>query len=500
MAHLTSERDRVTVAIIGSGLGGLACAVRLQQRGITDVVVLERSDGIGGTWWDTRFPGAEVDVTSELYSFSFMPWTFSRTHAGHVELREYVARVAERFGLRRSVRLRTAVREVRWLEEADEYELTLATGGTLRARHVVSAVGMLTEPRTPDLVGSGSFGGRVFHTSRWPADASFSGRRVAVVGTGSTSAQIVPELARESAQLLVFQRQPGWVLPKPDRDYEAPDLARLNRPGVRRWRRWTAFRSLEKVKSAAETGSKQNLAVERVARAYLESAVSDPIVRSALTPDYPFSGKRTVLSQYYLPTFNRDDVTLVPHAVQRLEPGAVVDASGERWSVDDIVLATGFKASEYLSTLTVVGPGGRDLHEHWAGEPRAFLGMMVTGFPNFFIMYGPNTNGGSVLFTLECQAQWIADSIRRAGPERVVLVRPGLESRLDTSIQRRNKQMAWSQADNYFRSASGRVVTQWPFTQTRYWFLSRLLRGRTAMTFRPAAVLDPSRTQAGVHE
>lgn len=467
------------VVVIGAGFGGLATAYNLKRRGVTRFVVLERSHGAGGTWWDNRYPGAEVDVTSELYSLSFAPHVFGRTHARQAEIQAYIEKAVDDHGLRGHLRFGTRVASVRWEEATRTYLVTAEDGRQWRAGHVVACVGQLNNPRQPDWPGLADFTGPCFHTSRWDHSVDLTGKRVALVGTGSTSAQVLPPLAEAAGHTYLFQRQPGWVLPKDDRDYPPEEVARLtgSRWEARR-RRIAAFIQLERMRSAARVGTKANRRMQAKAEEYLRTAVADPELRAMLTPDYPFYGKRPVLTQYYYPALAREDVTLVPRAVERVTSRGVVDSAGVATEVDVLILATGFQPSRFLATFEVSGRGGIRLRDVWGDEPRSMLGMMAVGFPEFYATYGPNTNGGVVTFTLERQAEWIADAIvsaRRAGVSREPKSAP--VALLDRILLRRNGTFVWSRTgNNYYTSGSGRVVTQWPYSQKLYWLLTRVLR------------------------
>lgn len=467
-----------TVIVIGAGVAGVALAVNLAKRGICDFTVLEMSEGIGGTWWDNRYPGAEVDVTSELYSFSFAPHVFTRTHAGQAEVQRYIEDVVAERGLADHFTFGTKVEGVEWVDETSTYLVTAADGRRWRTRFLVSCVGQLNNPSFPTWPGMDRFTGEMFHTSRWDDAVSLAGKRVAVVGTGSTSAQVVPEIATIAEHVHLFQRQPGWVVPKDDRDYPEAERIKLARSSVRqRLRRLTAFQRLEAMRSVARAGTKSNRRMQAIAEQYLIDAVPDDQLRAQLTPDYPFFGKRPVLTKYFYPALARDNVTLVPRPVTALTDSAVVDESGSMTDVDIIVLATGFQPSRFLATYEMSGRGGVLMRDTWDDEPRSFLGLMAEGFPNFFVTYGPNTNGGTLTFTLERQAEWISDAIRSANRSRsTVDVKSSAVDIVDRIVQRRNADFVWSSTHNYYTSATGRVVTQWPFTQKFYWLLLKSLR------------------------
>ncbi|WP_217133471.1 flavin-containing monooxygenase [Leucobacter chinensis] len=477
-ADATGTRRRLRVAIIGAGLGGIGAAVYMKKHLKAEVVIFEAADHIGGTWYRNRFPGAEVDTPSHMYSYSFHRWDWTRPYATQAELVEYMEATVTRYGLERSIRTSTRVHEARWIEGEHQWVVT-SDAGVESFDAVMSAVGMLSDPRIPDWPGKDEFEGDLFHSIEWPEGLDLSGKRVAVVGTGSTASQIVPKLANEVAELTLYQRQPGWVIPKAENVYTDERRAQLRRALPRLKLRLSEFWRREKgsIGGALEKpGSKLDTRAKAKALAYIESVFSEhPELREAVTPDYPYLGKRPIQSSDFYPTLLREHVTLVPHAVAELKPNGVVDALGEFRHADVIVAATGFKAAEYLSTLPVYGRGGRSLQEHWGQEPQAYLGSMVPDFPNFFMLYGPNTNGYAVLFAMEQQALFAAKALRHMLKKRAtsVEVRPESHLRFNRWIDKRLANSSYTLASNYFTSPSGRVVTQWPDGVILFWLMAR---------------------------
>lgn len=484
------ERTPARVAVIGAGFSGIAAAIALQRQGITDFTIFEGSAGVGGTWRHNRYPGAEVDLESHIYSFSYAPADWSRTHAGQDELQRYLEGVADSFGLRRHLLLNEKVESVTWADDRGEYELVTSSGtphGPFRA--VISAVGFLSVPRIPALTREAADFARVIcHTAQWPDGLDLAGKRVGVLGTGSSAVQVVAEAAACAAEVRVFQREPNWLLPKGSRDF-TPSERRMNRHRlVYRWRRLSLYlrydiRQLRM--SHARRRGWVNRRRRRVSERFLnDSLAGHPELRQLLTPAFPFEGKRTVLSDTYYQALLQPHVTLVPHGVKGLSATGVVDDNGDRHSLDVVVLATGFHAADYLASLKITGLDGRDLHEVWAGGPRAFLGMMVPGFPNFFMMYGPNTNSVPLVSFYQAQARFAARAIacltsRRAHDVQVSRAAAGL---YDRWLQSALKRTVWVQANSYFRAGSGRVVSQWPFNSSLYIAATRI--GRLALRYR----------------
>lgn len=501
------------VAVIGAGFGGIAAAITLRRAGFTDIAVFEASDGIGGTWWQNRYPGAATDAASHIYSYSFAPLDWARTHMGWRDLQAYMEHVVDRFGLRASIRLGTPVRRVVWDRQREGWTLTTGAGETEFFHAVVSAVGMFAKPRWPRWPGLDRFSGPVVHSAQWPAALDLAGKRVAVVGTGSSAAQLVPALADKVAALTLFQRQPGWLLPKLDRGFRPWERALLKVGLLQRLYRLKLYLVQERRELNGRffrPGAKANTAARDAALSYIASAFRDrPDLAAAVTPDYPFAGKRAVVSSDFYPALLKPNVTLVPRAVTSCTETGLVDASGAEHAVDAIVCCTGFEVTEYLSTVGVVGREGHALSAMWNGEPHAFLGIMAPGFPNFFMLYGPNTNGGFIITNLERQANFIARELarlRRRGLPSVEVTTEATE-RYNAWLQGRIAGTAFLQGENYFKTASGRVVTQWPDNATQYaWrlFATRRFSGWRRPVPRPAGApasasaalpgaVDPSR-------
>jgi len=476
------------VAIIGAGFGGIATAVKLQQRTDAEFVIFEKADGLGGTWFENRYPGCEVDIPSHAYSFSFWKYDWPRTHATQPELLAYANQVVDRFGLRPHIRLSTTVEEVRWLDDVRRYRVRTngAGGGTEEEFDaVVSAVGLLSVPRYPDWEGLEDYAGVRFHTSRWEHEHDLAGKRVAVVGTGSTAAQVVPALAPVVGELTVFQREPGWIEPKSEREF-TPRERWIYRhvPFAQRLHRLQIFSVAARRFKANDVRSRRQLAMRRLCEDFIARTVTDPVTRAALTPDYPWGCKRPVVASTYYPAFNRPNVHLVPKAVTRATRTGLVDVEGVEREFDVIVMSTGFQPTRFLAGLEVVGRAGLRLHDVWKERASAYLGVTVPGFPNFFVLYGPNTNGGtSIIAQLERQAEVAVASIRRlerardavvdTDPEAVRWYVRWIDRQLETHANAMN-----AGCHNYFHAESGANVTQWPRTHFVYFFVTRLWRRR----------------------
>lgn len=460
-------------------------AVKLTQRTSAEFTIFEQADGIGGTWFENRYPGCEVDIPSHVYSFSFIKKDWPRTHATQAELLAYAEEVVDRFGLRPHIRLRTRVESVRWDDASATYEVATSDGRTQVFDFVVSAVGLLNVPRIPDWPGLESFGGEYFHTSRWEHHHDLAGKRVAVVGTGSTAAQVVPALAPQVGELLVYQREPGWIEPKFERPYSPRERwFYRNVPFAQRIHRAYLFAVAGRRFKANDVRSRRQRQMRQLCVDYIAQSVQDPQTRAALTPDYPWGCKRPIVASTYYPAFNRPNVTLVPHAVTRVTASGLVDAAGVEHEVDVLVLSTGFQPQRFLAGLQVTGAGGVDLHEVWAERASAFLGITVPGFPNFFILYGPNTNGGtSIIAQLERQAEVAVRAIRRLerrGGRRVETNQDATRAWvrwIDDQLRTHASAMD-SGCHNYYTMENGANVTQWPRTHLVYLIATRLFARR----------------------
>ncbi|MGO4444902.1 flavin-containing monooxygenase [Mycobacterium sp. 2YAF39] len=468
---LTRRGRSPRVVVIGAGFGGLAAAVALRRKGIDDLSIVERSDGVGGTWRQNTYPGAACDIQSHLYSFSFAPnrnWT--RTYAYQPEILAYLESVADDFDLRRHLMLGTNVRRLIWNETEAHWDVELTDGRRLVADVVVSAVGLFGAARYPDIEGITEFSGTLMHTAQWDASVDLTGKRVAVVGTGASGVQVIPEVAATAAALTVFQRTPPWMVPKEDRPYGSDELARFRRipwAALReRWRLW----KMQHDNTALTPDHPRMAVVQELSENFLRRHVEDEAMRDALTPRYPFRCKRVLLGEKYYTALQEPHVDLVTDPIERVTETAVVTEGG-RVEVDAIVLATGFETSSYLSDLEVVGVGGQSLHNLWGLDPRAYLGVAVSGFPNFFMLYGPNTNQGanSIIYILEAGARMVASAVSRLARRGGYLsVRPEVESRFNEQISAELERTIWTQCDSYYRSPTGRIVTQWPHSELDY--------------------------------
>jgi cation diffusion facilitator CzcD-associated flavoprotein CzcO/thiol-disulfide isomerase/thioredoxin len=370
------------VVILGAGMSGLCMAIGLQRAGMHNFVIVEKQPGLGGTWWDNTYPGAHVDVPSPVYSFSFAPnpdW--SRRFASAPEIQVYMQRLAERHGLLAHMRLGTRLTEATFNEASGHWTLRTDRGDTLRAPFFVCSTGPLNQPRWPDIPGLDRFKGPRLHSARWDATVPLAGRRVAVIGTGSTASQLIPPIAAQAGQLFVFQRTANWVLPRLDRVYNRLDHLLAHFPPYARTVRWCWTQILEWGRRGFDEGTLARKGMLKTAAAHRRRQLSDPALREKLTPAYPLGCKRLIYSSDFYPAMSQPNVELVTDGIARITEGGIVTADGQERAIDVLVCATGFETVQLLSSITVTGLGGRTLRETWANGPEAFHGISVAGFP-----------------------------------------------------------------------------------------------------------------------
>ncbi|GAA1835650.1 NAD(P)/FAD-dependent oxidoreductase [Pseudonocardia ailaonensis] len=462
------------VIVVGAGPGGICTAIQLRQAGIEHVLVLERSAGIGGTWFNNRYPGLACDVSTDLYSFSFfLDHEWVRPFATRAEIVEYLEAAVDRFGVRDTIRPDTEVVSARWDEEAGLWRVLDTRGHRWTARVLVGAVGMFNEFVPPAIPGLDTFAGPVTHTAEWPdGDLAFlAGRRVSVIGTAASATQVVPTIAPHTGHLTVFQRTSNWVFPKDHGLYsEEQRRSRREDRSVVEAGRAKAARELDDLfvdlNNEAKTAEQAAFALANL------EAVRDPATREALRPTAQLGAQRPLLSSEFYEAFNRADVTLVTSPIAEITATGVRTADGEEHPADHIVLATGYLAHKFLSVVDVVGRDGAALREQWADGAYAYLGMTVENFPNLFMLYGPNTNGGSIIDKLETQTRYIVGKtayLLKNGV-RTLEVRPEAVTEYNEQLQADiGAVRAWQvEGSRYYRAPSGRVVTQCPYTVVEY--------------------------------
>jgi cation diffusion facilitator CzcD-associated flavoprotein CzcO len=433
------------------------------------VTVLEKADDIGGVWRENTYPGAACDVPSHLYSYSFARKTnWGRRYAEQPDILGYIHDTADRFGLRGLVRTGVEVTLAGYDDGTATWQVTTSTGEVLEADVLVPAVGQLSRPALPPIPGLDSFAGPSFHSAEWRHDIDLAGKRIAVLGTGASAIQFVPRIRRVAKQITVFQRSAPYVVPKLDRGYTGAHHTAFKKvPGFASTMRAVVWHITELLGLALTKVAPLAGLLNLLATVNLRRRVKDPVLRAKLTPDYPIGCKRVLFSSEWYPALASDNVDVETESITEVTSTGVRTADGRLHEVDVIIYGTGFKATEFLAPMRITGRHGRDLHSEWADGARAHLGMAVPGFPNMFLIYGPNTNLGSssIILMMEQQAGYIrqvVEKLARDGVARAFEVRRAVEEAYDTEVQNRLDEGVWTSCNSWYRTDSGRVTTNWP--------------------------------------
>jgi cation diffusion facilitator CzcD-associated flavoprotein CzcO len=463
-------RANYEVIIVGTGFAGIGMAIRLKEAGSHDFVILEKDDGVGGTWRANHYPGAACDVQSHLYSFSFEPNpTWTRMFAPQGEILSYLERCTDKYKLRPHLRCNTEVEAAHFHEESGLWQVSLKSGETLTARFLVTGTGGLSRPSYPDIEGLASFQGKLFHTARWQHDYDLRGKRVAVIGTGASAIQVVPELVDKVQKLKLFQRTPPWVVPKPDREI-GPRERRLyaRYPRLQRIQRKRLYWTLEARALGFVVAPKIMSVVEQTGLKYLAEQVPDPVLRKKLTPNYRIGCKRVLISNDYFAAVQHRNAELVTDGIAEVRAHSVLGQDGREHEVDAIILATGFQAAEAVAPFAIAGKGGLDLNQHWREGAEAYLGNTVSGFPNLFMLVGPNTGLGhsSMVFMIESQVHYTLEAIKlaRARKLKSVEVRRDVQDRFNGELQARMAKTIWATGGctSWYQSSAVKNTTLWP--------------------------------------
>ncbi len=517
MIGLDREDPAPRVAIIGAGFSGLCLGIQLQKAGLRSFTLLEKGSRLGGTWRDNTYPGAACDSPSFAYCFSFDQKTdWSRKWAPQAEILQYLDHCAARHGLLPHIRLDTEVVKAGFDAAEGVWRLRTRTGETLAAEVLVTAVGQLNRPLVPELPGLDRFRGKWFHSARWDHEYDLTGKRVAVVGNAASAIQFIPRIAPCVERLMVFQRSANWMLPKLDRAYSEEERRRFTRhPGLARLYRAWIWLQFEARFPLFRRNRFLGNRVQRLAERSMRAQVPDPVLQDLLVPDYPIGGKRILISDDYYAALGRDNVELVTGGIDHLAADAVVTRDGGRYPVDAVILATGFQSTSFLAPMEIEGLDGRSLQQEWRDEARAYLGLSVAGFPNFFMMYGPNTNLGhnSILFMLECQANYIVDCIRQLVARDLAWIdlRQDVMEAYNETLQQELARSVWAATGkSWYKNEGGRITNNWSGSTIRYWWRTRkpdlrryhqqtrkALRQPAERPLRPPAAAEGERAAAG---
>ncbi|WP_409493352.1 flavin-containing monooxygenase [Amycolatopsis sp. cmx-11-12] len=474
--------ERFKVVIVGTGFSGLGQAIQLEKAGISDYVILEKADEVGGTWRDNSYPGCACDVQSHMYSFSYeQNPDWSRSFSPAPEIFQYLKDVTDKYRLRDKIRFGVELTGADWDETTRRWHVHTKAGRTIEAQFVVSGVGGLHIPQVPKLPGIEKFKGQTWHSAQWNHEYDLRGKKVAVVGTGASAIQFVPEIAPEVTELTLFQRTPPWIMPKPDHAMPGWAKTAFRRiPGMQRLYRNALYWFLEARAIGFNGHPAMMKAGEVIAKRHIGKGVKDPALRKKVTPDYTMGCKRVLISNDYYPAINRSNVDVNTDGVREVKAHSVVDGNGVEHEVDAIIYGTGFKVTDALEYLDITGIDGRDLAKEWATEGmRTHKGINVAGFPNLFFLLGPNTALGhnSVVFMIESQSRYVVDAIKLADSRGAAAldVRPGVQEKFQREIQEKLVKGVWTQGGckSWYLDAKGVNRTIWPGFTWRYWLQTR---------------------------
>ncbi|HTB10803.1 MAG TPA: NAD(P)/FAD-dependent oxidoreductase [Bryobacteraceae bacterium] len=467
----------VDTLIVGAGFSGLCMAMKLREAGMDSFLVIEKSAGIGGTWWENRYPGCACDIPSHLYSFSFdLNPKWSRMFAGWREIQEYLEQSVDRHGIRDRIRLQTKLSEATWDEDAGLWHVVLGDGSAIDARVIVSGMGALHVPHYPEIDGIERFEGPAFHSATWDSSVDLTGKKIAVIGTGASSIQFVPQIAPAAAKLTLFQRTAPWIVPKLDHAIEDRWRKRFEHvPGLMRAYRTLLFWMLEiRVMGFLKKGWLRAQGAKQ-ARQHLEAQVADPKLRAKLTPTYEFGCKRVLISNDFYPALQRPNVELVTEPIKEVRAHSIVTGDRIERPVDVLIYGTGFRVTDMLLGLRIIGRGGIEIHDAWKERVSAYLGITVAGFPNFFLLLGPNTGLGhnSVVLMIEAQVRYVMSCLEmmRSRGQKVMEVRAAsqqefverIREKLATSVWQAGGCRSW-----YQDQRTGESPVVWPGSVVDY--------------------------------
>ena len=464
----------LSVVIVGAGFGGIAAAIELKRHGFEDITILEKAPGFGGTWFYNTYPGVACDVPSHLYSFSYAQRKhWSRVCSPQSEILDYLREVAREYGVDRLVETGVEVTACTWDDAAARWTVTTADGRSYESDAVIVATGQLHQPATPRIEGADTFAGHAFHSADWDHDYDMRGKRVAVIGTGASAVQFVPEIAQEARHLDVFQRTGNWFLPRKNRPYPRWFKALVKYvPGVQWYRRHFMFNYCELLTAAIRNPRTVGRLLGMRSWLFMRWQLRDPEVRRKAWPGYTFGCKRVLFSSHYLPALQEPHVDLVTERIERIAPEGIVTGDGTLHEAACIVWGTGFKTNDFMFPMEITGAGDRELRETWANGAFAHLGITVPGYPSLFLMYGPNTNtsGGSIILYEEAQAGYIRQALERVRDSgaAAIEVRADVASNSDRDLQSRFAGTAWTQCNSWYRDDQGRIVANWPGYMREY--------------------------------
>ena len=468
------------IAIIGSGFSGLCLGIQLKKLGINSFMIFEKADRLGGTWRDNTYPGAACDVPSFAYCFSFEQKTdWSRKWVTQPEIFDYMEECARKYDLLRHIRFNTEIASAKWDEHACHWSIRTVGGEEIEAEVLVSGVGQLNRAYTPKIRGAETFKGIAFHSARWRHDVDLTGKTVGVIGNAASAIQFIPQIADRVAKLHILQRSANWMVPRNDFAYSEKQKRRFARlPLLAKFYRWLIYLQHEINWPTFRGNSFLSSRMAKAADEYMRSTVKDSKLHPVLRPDYKIGGKRILISDDYYPTLNRENVEIIATGIDHLSENAVVLNDGRNVPVDVLIYATGFESTAFLAPMAIQGRGGRQLQEEWKVGARAYLGITIAGYPNFFLMYGPNTNLGhnSIIFMIECQVNYILDCLRQMDERCIDAIDPRRDvmEEFDARVQRELADTVWATTGkSWYKTDAGRITNNWSRSTISYWWRTR---------------------------
>lgn len=475
----TAQPPTPRIAILGAGISGLCMAIQLKKAGISSFTIYEKSNGVGGTWRDNTYPGAGCDVPSHLYSFSFESKAdWSRKYAEQPEILQYLEQCAQKYGITPHIQFNTKIADARFDETEGVWRLCTGTGEEITVNILISGCGQLNRPNYPEIPGLDTFEGTTFHSARWNHQHDLAGKNVAVFGNGASAIQFIPHIAPKTKKLYVFQRSANWMIPKADRKY-APFEQWMFRhfPAVAWLYRYFLYLQLEKNFFAFFKGSRYSKQVENSTEQLL-TKVSDPHLKDVLRPDYPVGCKRILISNDFYTSIQNPNVEVVTTPIKQVTREGVITSDDQSRPVDTIIFATGFEATTFLTPMKVEGLSSMTLETAWKEGAEAYLGVAVSGFPNFFMLYGPNTNLGhnSIIFMIECQVGYVVQCIQKLidGNLLYLDVRREAMDQYNQELQENIKKSVWdASCKSWYKTETGKVTTNWPSFSAQYWWRTR---------------------------
>ncbi|MEQ9144024.1 MAG: NAD(P)/FAD-dependent oxidoreductase [Parvibaculaceae bacterium] len=473
----SNGRTAPSIAILGAGVAGICTAIKLKEAGFDDFTIYEKASEIGGTWRDNTYPGCSCDVPLHMYQFSFdMRPDWDKKFVGSADIKAYLESVVDKYGLRGHIRFNHEIEAANFDEQAGSWTLTSKSGDTFEANVLAAGTGQLNRPRWPDFPGQESFRGTSWHSAEWNHDYDLKGKKVAVIGNGASAIQFVPEVAKEVAEMEIFQRSASWVLPRPQREFWGWEKALYKAlPWTMNFQRWKTYWFGELLfKAFHGSGDK----IKEQANEERDLYVTDPAKAAALTPDYEPGCKRVLFANDWWPAMGKDHVHIVTDPIVRVVENGVETKDGKVHEADAIIYGTGFDSTTFLGPMNVTGLAGRDLKQEWKGGAEAHHGMTVSGFPNFFLLYGPNTNLGhnSIIFMIECQANYITQCVRKLAADNLLYldVKREAQKASNDNVQADNANSVYaSGCTSWYKTADGKVTNNWANYTFVYWWRTR---------------------------